>query len=47
MESELGQWTEFIIGLPNKVLDEFYDIEDSNNPVNAEKIRVEFSDIYV
>ncbi|MBU5428136.1 sensor histidine kinase [Tissierella pigra] len=47
VESELGQWTEFIIGLPNKVLDEFYDIEDSNNPVNAEKIRVEFSDIYV
>lgn len=47
VESKLGQGTEFIVGLPDRLIDEFYDMEDSNIPINTERIQVEFSDIYV
>jgi signal transduction histidine kinase len=47
VKSKLGQGTEFIVGLPDRLIDEFYDMEDSNIPINTERIQVEFSDIYV
>ncbi len=47
VDSEIGQWTEFNIKIPNKALDSHQDVIKQNDCLErVEKIKIEFSDIY-
>jgi signal transduction histidine kinase len=47
VQSEFGRGTEFIIELPDKIIDNDFIAKNEENTFNAERIHVEFSDIYV
>lgn len=49
VNSELGKGTEFIIELPAKILSENVEVENNsyNENNNIEKVKIEFSDIYL
>ncbi len=47
VQSEFGRGTEFVIELPDKVIENDFIAKNEENTFNAERIHVEFSDIYV